>query len=225
MTTTATVIQELIHRPIALGKKQSPLYISPELQQAMAVPQVSKMDHVMVDIETMGNESYSAIVSIGAVQFDINTGKTGDTFYETVDLQSSVDAGLIINASTVMWWMKQNERARLELVNSPSDNLANVLTKFGTWCPSTSQYWGNSARFDLGILQNAYNKIGKSIPWDFRKERCVRTLVSFAPEVYAAHNYEGTSHNALDDCYNQIAYCSKIWNTLKYRSDFKASLN
>ncbi len=52
-----------------------------------------KFKHLMLDIETMGNESYSAITSIGAVEFDIETGETGDEFYVVVGLQSCLDAG------------------------------------------------------------------------------------------------------------------------------------
>ena len=44
------------------------------------------MKHIMIDLETMGNKSYSAIVSIGAVKFDIKTGETGETFYRNVNL-------------------------------------------------------------------------------------------------------------------------------------------
>ena len=75
----------------------------------------SSFQHLMLDIETMGNESFSSIVSIGAVEFDINTGKTGKGFYTNVDLQSCINLGLIINASTVMWWLKQNEQARKDM--------------------------------------------------------------------------------------------------------------
>jgi DNA polymerase III epsilon subunit-like protein len=70
-----------------------------------------KYNHVMVDIETMGNESYSSIVSIGALEFDLETGETGREFYVNVDLQSCIDVGLILNASTVMWWMSQDKKS------------------------------------------------------------------------------------------------------------------
>jgi len=36
-----------------------------------------KMDNIMVDIETLGNKSNSVILSIAAVYFDLQTGKTG----------------------------------------------------------------------------------------------------------------------------------------------------
>lgn len=44
--------------------------------------------HLMVDIETMGTSSSSAILSLGAVEFDIETGETGKYFHITIDLQT-----------------------------------------------------------------------------------------------------------------------------------------
>lgn len=168
----------------------------------------------MLDLETMGNESFSCIVSIGAVEFDINTGKTGKEFYTNVDLQSCIDLGLIMNASTVLWWLNQNEQARKDLTERTSLPIVEALKEFANFCNEDYQIWGNSARFDCGILQNAYNKAGISIPWDFRKERCVRTLVSFAPEIKKSISFKGIKHNAIDDCKYQIEYCSAIWNKL-----------
>jgi hypothetical protein len=171
----------------------------------------SSFQHLMLDIETMGNESFSSILSIGAVEFDIETGKTGKEFYVNVDLQSCMDLGLIVNASTIMWWMQQNEQARKDLVKKNALSIQKALLEFLEFCNKDYEIWGNSARFDCGILQNAYNKAGIPIPWDFRKERCVRTLVSFAPEIKYNYNSIGTAHNAIDDCKFQIGYCSEIW--------------
>lgn len=168
----------------------------------------------MLDLETMGNESFSSIISIGAVEFDIENGKTGKEFYTNVDLQSCIDLGLIMNASTVMWWMQQNEKARKDLTERTSLPIIEALKDFANFCNKDYQIWGNSARFDCGILQNAYNKAGISIPWDFRKERCVRTLVSFAPEIKNQIEFKGIRHNSIDDCKYQIEYCSIIWNKL-----------
>ena len=41
--------------------------------------------HVMLDLETMGRKSNSALVSIGAVEFDLITGETGREFYKVID--------------------------------------------------------------------------------------------------------------------------------------------
>ena len=94
----------------------------------------SSFQHLMLDIETMGNESFSSIVSIGAVEFDINTGKTGRAFYTNVDLQSCIDLGLIMNASTVMWWMQQNEQARKDLTERTSLPIIEALNEFADFC-------------------------------------------------------------------------------------------
>jgi len=174
-----------------------------------------KFKHLMLDIETMGNESYSAITSIGAVEFDIETGETGDEFYVVVGLQSCLDAGLIVNASTILWWMKQNDQARADLTGTIGISLKDALLSFNLFCDSKYQIWGNSARFDCGILQNAYNIVGIPIPWKYGSERCLRTLVAFNPKVKATTLNIGTAHNAIDDCKFQIKYCHETWISLK----------
>ena len=178
----------------------------------------SAFGHLMLDIETMGNESFSSIISIGALEFNINTGKTGKEFYTNVDLQSCIDLGLIVNASTIMWWMKQSEQARKDLTERVALPIKEALLEFAKFCNHDYEIWGNSARFDCGILQNAYNKAGIPIPWDFRKERCVRTLVSLNPEIKKNFPLSGTAHNAISDCYSQVGYCSATRSSLQSNS-------
>jgi DNA polymerase III epsilon subunit-like protein len=174
----------------------------------------NKFNSVMLDLETMGSMSHSAIVSIGAVRFDIKTGEIGEKFYINVDLQSCLDAGLIINADTLMWWLNQSDAARKK-ISEKGIPLQKALLSLAIFMNKDYEVWGNSARFDLGILSDAFNTFGIPIPWDFRKERCVRTLVSFAPEIKDAEVNTGVAHDALADCIFQINYCSKIFNKLK----------
>ena len=177
-----------------------------------------KFGHLMLDIETMGNESYSSIISIAAVEFDINTGETGRTFYNKVSLQSCLDLGLKVNGDTILWWMEQSDEARKEIYNeSQTVHVVKALSDLREFIVGNNyQIWGNSARFDCGILQNAYEKAGIFLPWDFRNERCVRTLLSFAPEIKKNYQRKGTAHNALDDCFYQVEYCTGIWNKLNH---------
>jgi hypothetical protein len=90
-----------------------------------------------------------------------------------------------------------------------------MLSDFTRFCNKDAKIWGNSARFDLGILQNAYNIQNMPIPWDFRKERCLRTLVEYNPTIKSSYKYSGTAHNALEDCYNQINYATEIFKAIK----------
>ena len=179
-------------------------------------------EHVMLDLETMGNKSNAALISLGAVEFDINTGETGREFYNRIDLQSCLDRGLVINASTLYWWLTQNRQAQEEVAKG-GDDLAAVLEGFEFWLRGTIKgvkLWGNGARFDIGLLEDAYVACGyKKIPWGFRDERDLRTLVAFAPEiktrVTAKWKNNMVEHHPIDDCKMQIAYATEIWNRLK----------
>jgi DNA polymerase III epsilon subunit-like protein len=169
------------------------------------------MNHLMIDIETMGCSQTAAIVSIAAVEFDM-TGRTGETFYNVIDLQSCLDYRLEMDGSTVMWWLRQSEAARKELTESKAVNLPTALLDFSAWINKREyEVWANGARFDLGILSNAYQVCGIAVPWHFRKERDVRTLVSVQPGIKKLHVPIGTAHHALDDCNNQIMYLTKTW--------------
>ncbi len=173
---------------------------------------------VMLDLETLGNKSNSAILSIGAVEFNLETGETGREFYITVDLQSCLDVGLKVNGSTFYWWLQQNNAAR-NLVCKSGFDIQTALVKFNKWmegCVEKVRVWGNGARFDIGLIEDAYVACGyQDMPWYFRSERDVRTLAAFAPEIKANYPNSGTKHYPIDDCKHQIGYCHETWVKLK----------
>lgn len=178
------------------------------------------LGHLMVDIETLGTKSKSVILSIGALEFDINTGKTGRKFYTNISLESCIEAGLLIDGNTVMWWLDQDYEARRALSQPEPIPLGIALNDFRTFIKSLDediQVWGNSARFDLGILNDTYDLFKEDIPWNFRNERDVRTLVSFRPDIKKMTPFYGTAHNALDDCDQQVRYCSAIWHSVEWK--------
>lgn len=173
------------------------------------------MNNVMLDLETMGTSSNSAIISIGAVEFNLSTGETGEEFYREIDLKSCVKVGLDIDADTLMWWMKQSDEARAKVSNGGSE-LFSVLRSFIDYMSNKKFHniWGNSASFDCGILSNAFNKCDELTPWKFYNERDVRTLVSFNPNIKKNMPFEGVKHSPIDDCKHQIKYCSAIWKSM-----------
>ena len=174
------------------------------------------LGHLMLDLETMGNKSNAAIVSIGAVEFDINTGEIGKKFYERVDLQSALDVGLKIDASTLLWWLQQNEKARNELCKSGL-NISIALLRLEKFMKSLGNFfiWGRGVRFDIGLIENAYVAVGShEMPWNFRNERDVRTLEALAPEIKKNCIFTGVEHNPIDDSVYQIKYCTAIWKKL-----------
>ncbi len=171
--------------------------------------------HLMIDLETMGNRSGAVICAVGMVEFDIVTGETRREFYQKVSIQSCLDAGLKVDGSTIEWWLSQGEVARHELFGETHElsSVLNSLALFLTHFPD-AEIWGNSARFDMGILEAAYHAIKLPIPWVHWNERDLRTLVSFNPEIKKSTIKTGIAHNAIDDCHHQIRYCSAIYNAI-----------
>ena len=119
------------------------------------------MNDIMLDLETMSLASNAAIVSIGAVQFDLKEGKLGAEYYRNIDLASSVEYGLDMDPNTVMWWMQQGDEARAALAGGTLD-LRSALRNFNDWLDSLQipwgerRIWGNGAAYDNVVMKNAY---------------------------------------------------------------------
>ncbi len=179
-----------------------------------------KFEHIMIDIETKGTKSNSVITHIAAVCFDIKTGKKGASFCRAITENSCIAAGLMIDEATVYWWEQQPKEVKEALRNVRTTDLFRALADLWFFIKQNTiedvKVWGNSARFDLGLIENAADKVGVNIAWKYYNERDVRTLVAFKPKIKAKMKFKGKKHHPLHDCHHQIAYCSKIWRKLKY---------
>ena len=164
---------------------------------------------IMLDLETMGNGSNSAIIAIGAVAFDIDG--VSSKFYQQVNLQSSVDAGMEIDASTVLWWLRQSYAARSAFKdNEKALKITNALIEFSMFCERSKVcgMWGNGAAFDNALLSNAYRKLEMNQPWKFWNDRCYRTVKDIYQDVEFVRS--GTHHNAVDDAESQALHLIEI---------------
>lgn len=171
-----------------------------------------RMKNVMLDLETMGAGPRAAIVAIGAIEFDIDAGTVGERFYRTVDLASSVNAGAEIDASTVLWWMKQSDEARAALAKDGVE-LSKALMDFSMWLHSRAAFadlcvWGNGASFDNVILASAYQMAKIEKPWRFWNDRCYRTIRAQHPDITMERI--GVHHNAADDAESQARHLIAI---------------
>lgn len=164
--------------------------------------------NTMIDIETLGTRPGDIIVSIGAVEFDLTTGKLGREFYKVIHAGNAAQYGLKIEAGTVMWWLTQSEQARKSIAFGGLP-LREVLEAFSAWAPKDMKPFGNGATFDLGLLRANYDAVGLPAPWHFSRERCFRTLKAAHADI-AEDPREGTYHNALDDAKHQANHLIKI---------------
>ncbi|ELE2166633.1 3'-5' exoribonuclease [Vibrio fluvialis] len=192
--------------------------------------------HVMLDLETMGNTSNAAIVSIGAVVFDPATGSLGADFEQVINLNSSAYYG-DLDASTVTWWLTQSEEARAIFQrDTPKSTLKDSLLELNQWLADLGdakeiQVWGNGSGFDNVILTNAYKAVRIKPNFSHWNDRDVRTIVEMGRSILGINpketmEREGTHHSALDDAKFQAKYVSEIWQTFymvaSYAADAKA---
>lgn len=176
----------------------------------------------MVDLETIGDTSTSAVSSISLVRFNPYTGKVFEHLNINVDLSLGIHLGAEASPSTVLWWVQQSEPARLALVASQVDAedpidmtimIKDFILQIEKQIDEDLILWGNGSSFDIPILANYYNLLGMDLPWKFYNVRDVRTIVEFAPEIKETTPFEGTKHVPYFDCLHQIKYVS---NTLQY---------
>lgn len=177
------------------------------------------MNNVMIDLETMSTWPDAAIVSIGAVEFD--AGGIGEKFYEVVSLASSVETGGVIDADTVMWWLRQSDESRAELgLSEISLDLPSALRKLQLWMQERGEYknlrvWGNGAGFDNVILSSAYRRCDIMTPWPHYGNMCYQTLKNCYPQVKMSPRVGAIHHKAVDDAEVQAKHLIEIIKHMK----------
>ena len=169
---------------------------------------------VMIDLETLGKRAGCAILSIGAVAFNVE--ELGPELYVVVNRQSCKENNLHEDESTLKWWESQSEEARKVLIEASSEDRSlhlhhalDSLTVYLNQFPRKSvRIWGNGSDFDTPILVAAYAAAGQDPPWNFWNSRCYRTLKGMDGTKPSAR--AGTYHNALDDAKTQALHLQEI---------------
>ena len=170
------------------------------------------MQDIMLDLETMSTEPNAAIIAIGAVEMDFLARVLGREFYMVVSLKSSVESGGLIDADTVLWWMRQSDAARSAFTSGEAQPLAHALASFTEFVqdaqpsgvPRKPLIWGNGAAFDNVILRSAYTRLDMPCPWEYRDDRCYRTLKALRPDTHALPSL--VKHHALEDAKAQALH-------------------
>lgn len=174
--------------------------------------------HIMVDLETLGTEPGSVILSIGAVHF--RGGEIVNTFHHHILSKSCVKLGMKSDPETMLWWMEQGTEAREAQLNGQkyANPIVTELDSFFRWVSQCCggcldlkavRLWGNGASFDCALLMAAYKLAGIPAPWKYSGERCYRTVKALYPDVVEDAR-EGTHHDALADATHQAKHLMKM---------------
>ena len=172
---------------------------------------------VMIDLETAGTNSGSYLLSIGAQGFDDATCRLTDQyFYQEIYLPPSLMYNRErVNQDTIKWWEHTGpdflRRCRLRGPHNVSLKTAVArFSRFVLWNKlSEDLFYCKGASFDFPLLEYWFTYRQFSTPWQFSNERCARTLYREYGFDEKSVPFDGTPHNALDDCRHQIK-CLKL---------------
>lgn len=130
---------------------------------------------IVLDLETLGTTPGSVVATIGAAKID--GCRIVDRFYERISIPSSLAAGLTTDAATLAWWRNQSVAAQEQIFSESLErsDLDVVLGLFEDFAYGDREIYGNGPAFDCSILAAAYRAVGRSVPWHYRTERCLRT--------------------------------------------------
>lgn len=158
------------------------------------------IEHVMLDIETMGTKPGCVIASIGAVKFNIDQGII-DRFYAIPVWEGDM------SYDTVRWWLDQSQQARNELLREATGSLKTELEKFLNFAKGCT-IWGNGVDFDNVIMSYAAQYYG--LKWPYRSNRCYRTVKN----MFSVESIRPTiAHDALADAEAQALTLLEIART------------
>lgn len=157
----------------------------------------------MLDLETTSSRGEAAIVSLAAYRFE-PYGTEGDEpdqdrlFYRLVSLEDQTpERGFAWSPSTMAWWMEQDDEVRraFTTVEAQRRPLVNVLERFSEFVHRGGQpYVWSHATFDPPVLAHAAQAVGRRLPYPFRNNRDLRTLMDLTLTSYEDVGDKGLGH-------------------------------
>lgn len=123
-------------------------------------------------------------------------------------------AGLKPSAKTIIWWLTDpsvTQQARDETFGGEGLSLAMGLDAFTGWHNSGMEtLWGNAAKFDLGLLEDAYRILDKPCAFTPWQQACYRGMKTLPAVKHIKLRRAGVHHNALDDALSQAHHLCEI---------------
>ena len=165
------------------------------------------MQHVMIDLEGLSTRPNPVILAIAAVYFDPKTGETGKRYDVAIEEGSCENAGLVIDESTVRWWLGQSKEAQNNVLNRTTVTLFEALKGLRDFliAPEPVQIWANGPQSDGVWLLEAYRHNGQQPAFEHWQLRDVRTIKSLVPDgVHKCIDFRGVQHDPMFDCLHQV---------------------
>ena len=157
-------------------------------------------DVFMIDIETLGLVSGSAILEIAAAEFDPATGEVLREWEGRIDLLDSIRLGLSVDAETAAFHLRKGYSGSLR--GSSNHRVFSRLDEFLHARSEEITVWAWGKDFEAKHIECVLGRLGFGPMWDFRKLHCARDRWIFA---FGQDKPRPRRHTAAEDVRDQIA--------------------
>lgn len=162
---------------------------------------------VQIDIETGGTRpDRSPILQIAAVPFNLKEmAISSDVFCQSLH----VPPFRLWDESTRIWWSQQDPEV-LENILSKRRATATVMEEFYHWACNLGpglRFWAKPTSFDFPFIASYFNDFELPNPFHYRLATDVNSWINarhFPDPVPKIETTAAITHDALDDCYQQI---------------------
>lgn len=169
--------------------------------------------YAMIDIETLGTRPDCAFFQVGLVFFDKE--KIIEEYFWNIDYMELLERGFTYSPATMKWWKTQhpNILSTLDNVYKPIHFLNSFSDAFMKHKPK--HVFANDPNFDCVIIENLYRQyLFSEFPWKYYDLKSFRTISWIAGLKMKSKN----THNALEDCKNQVDLIQKCLEKLQINS-------
>ena len=172
--------------------------------------------HAMIDIETLGTEPTSVILSVGGVKFDPFTSiEPFEGKHWKLDVDAQTDKNRLVDDNTLQWWAKQDaiiqERAFSTDDRCDVDTFMKDLNK---WLVGCETIWCQGPQFDMVILEDFFKTFEHHMNWFYWQVSDCRTLFKMMP-VDPRKAIQENLHDAQADAHWQAVCVQQFYKDFK----------
>lgn len=182
----------------------------------------------MLDIETLGTKPGCPVAQIACLLWNTATNEVVEEFETFIRVQIG---DITADAETIKWWYKQDDNLRDYVLNNPNAQYPVAgFGNFSIWAKELEEkplvWWCKGLDFDFPIIETKLRQHGFQVPWKYNNRRDFRTVLKGfgydAGSEFPTLPQSPTvlrQHDALSDCWNQLAALVHIGYTKPFLID------
>lgn len=168
--------------------------------------------HAMIDIETLGTDPDSVILSVGACKFNPwSADEPHSSLYFKLHIDEQVEKGRTISESTLEWWGQQDAAIRDEAFTEEGRvSVVDFYKELNRWLVGVDKIWCQGPQFDMVMLESTAKQFGTHYNWAYWQVCDSRTLFNLMP-TDPRKEIQTDLHNAMADAYFQAICVQKVF--------------